>query len=80
MPYTQATNRPLGGMLLAFAASGPLSDRRRIRLGNVTTGGPLEAHRCPLVARQWLPSADRWRCHRRTTSGPLVACVSGSHY
>lgn len=39
VPYTQATNLPLGGIPLAFAVGGPLSDRRRVRLRNVTTGG-----------------------------------------
>lgn len=48
-PYTQANNLLLSGMPLEFTADGPLSDYRRVCLGNVITGGPVEAHRWPSV-------------------------------
>lgn len=37
IPYTQATNLPLGSMALAFTAGSPLSGCLRVQLGNVTT-------------------------------------------
>lgn len=61
--YTHATNLRLYGMPLAFSAGGPISDRQRVCLGNVTTGGSLEAQ-C------WPAGGCHWRIAGVTIGGP----------
>lgn len=51
------------GMPVAFDAGGPLSDRRRVRLGN---GYHCRTARGPPVVT--LPPENRCRCHRRPAS------------
>lgn len=56
------THKPLGGMPLAFTADGILSVYQYDRLGNVITGGLLEAH-------QWLTGGYYQRTTTITISG-----------
>lgn len=73
IPQTQVSNLPLGGIHQRL----PLADRRCVHLGNVTTGGPLEAYRWfagghPATATRVplaLPSSALQRA--------LAACVQG---
>lgn len=58
----------IGNMPLAFTTGGPLLDRRRIHLGNVTSGGPLEAH-------PWTAGGCYQKIAGAAISGPLASCV-----